>query len=250
MKMVSNFTRQMSFVPPEKFDGTCVSVIGVGAVGSNIAMLLAQMGYGRPGCGELHLYDFDIVEEHNLPNQAFLLEHVGMKKVDAMKDLIEKKMGFSVNAHDRKVTEDMADDPSIRRSHYVFMAVDSMAARKSILKSFLEFNITTRLMIESRMGATDGMVFAINPQDYNECQVWSDKWYTDEESVAGGCGTSASVGVTTTFLAAYNVSTMMHHFRATDIQHINPTIRNELHLELNPFNLISFDYKAGSTKTF
>jgi len=249
-KIVNNFTRQMSFVPPEKFDGITVSIIGVGAVGSNIALQLAQMGFGRPGCGHLHLYDYDIVEEHNLPNQAFLLEHIGMKKVDAMRDLIQKKMGFTVEAHDVKVTESMVDDPSIRRSHYVFLAVDSMKARKEIFTNFLQYNTVTRLMLESRMGATDGMVFCINPQGYTECEVWNDKWYSDKESVAGGCGTSASVGVTTTFLAAYNVSTMMHHFRAVQIEHASPSVRNELLIELNPFGLISMDYKNKTTKQF
>ena len=49
-----------------------VAIIGLGGLGSNVAMWLA-----RPGGGHLLLYDFDKVELSNLSRQYDLLQEVG-----------------------------------------------------------------------------------------------------------------------------------------------------------------------------
>jgi tRNA A37 threonylcarbamoyladenosine dehydratase len=43
-----------------------IHIIGVGAVGSHVAQNLARLGIKA-----LHLWDFDIVTSHNIPNQMF-----------------------------------------------------------------------------------------------------------------------------------------------------------------------------------
>ena len=237
--MAIDFTRQLSFVNPDEFKGVKVAIIGVGAVGSHVALQLAQMGFCKPNCGELHVYDMDIVEEHNLPNQAYMMKHVGMPKVDALASLIKDKMGFDIHTHNERVTED--SDATHIRADYTFLAVDSMETRKMIFEHMLKFNSFTKLMVEARMGSTEGMVFAVNPQSYDLSKVWLSKWYSDEESIAGGCGTPASVAVTAIYLATTCVSQMMHHFRSNrDGQ--EPVIWNELQIQLSPYGVIGFDY--------
>ena len=44
-----------------------IHIIGVGAIGSTLATMLARMGVQ-----EMHLYDIDSVEMKNICNQAFL----------------------------------------------------------------------------------------------------------------------------------------------------------------------------------
>lgn len=241
IEQVTNYSRQSGYVPPEKFHGEKITVVGAGAIGSHVALQLAQMGIGQSGSGELHIYDYDVVEEHNLPNQAYRLQDVGRPKVEALQGFIEDKMGFSIEAHNEKITKESGGS-SITSSRYVFLAVDSMEARKEILENFLEFNSCTKLMLESRMGLTEGMVFAINPQDYQEVDVWKSKWYSNEESEAGGCGGSEAVASTSIFIATFCVSTMMHHFKKTEMEFQPPVIKNETHIQLDPFGLIGFDY--------
>lgn len=60
-----------------------VAVAGLGGLGSNIAVMLARTGIGR-----LHLIDFDVVEPSNLNRQQYFIEHLGLHKTEAMKELL------------------------------------------------------------------------------------------------------------------------------------------------------------------
>lgn len=56
-----------------------VAIVGLGGLGSNVAMWLARLGVGH-----LLLYDFDKVELSNLNRQYFFLEDVGEYKATAL----------------------------------------------------------------------------------------------------------------------------------------------------------------------
>lgn len=56
-----------------------VAVLGLGGLGSSIAIMLA-----RTGIGTLHLIDFDIVEPSNLNRQQYKIKHLGMLKTEAL----------------------------------------------------------------------------------------------------------------------------------------------------------------------
>ena len=74
----------------------CVGVAGLGGLGSNIALSLA-----RTGVAKLVLADFDVVEPSNLNRQQYFVRHIGMKKTDALKELIAEVNPFvEVETHD------------------------------------------------------------------------------------------------------------------------------------------------------
>ena len=58
-----------------------VAIVGLGGLGSNIAVLLARMGINQ-----LHLVDFDRVELCNLHRQQYSLAQVGQLKTAALVD--------------------------------------------------------------------------------------------------------------------------------------------------------------------
>ena len=62
-----------------------VCILGLGGLGSNVAVLLA-----RAGIGSLKLVDFDIVEASNLNRQQYRISHIGMKKTEAIKTIIKE----------------------------------------------------------------------------------------------------------------------------------------------------------------
>ena len=62
-----------------------VCILGLGGLGSNVAILLA-----RAGIGYLKLVDFDIVEASNLNRQQYRISHIGMKKTEAIKTIIKE----------------------------------------------------------------------------------------------------------------------------------------------------------------
>lgn len=69
----------------EKLRATRVAVVGLGGLGSNIAILLARMGVGH-----LHLIDFDKVDVSNLHRQQYFLEQVGLYKPEALANTLRK----------------------------------------------------------------------------------------------------------------------------------------------------------------
>ena len=62
-----------------------VCILGLGGLGSNVAVLLA-----RAGIGYLKLVDFDVVEVSNLNRQQYRISHIGIKKTEAIKSIIKE----------------------------------------------------------------------------------------------------------------------------------------------------------------
>ena len=69
----------------EKLKKAKVCILGLGGLGSNVAVLLA-----RAGIGHLKLIDFDVVEASNLNRQQYRISHTGIKKTEAMKTIIKE----------------------------------------------------------------------------------------------------------------------------------------------------------------
>ena len=69
----------------KKLKKTRVCILGLGGLGSNVAVLLT-----RSGIGYLKLVDFDIVEASNLNRQQYRISHIGIKKTEAMKSIIKE----------------------------------------------------------------------------------------------------------------------------------------------------------------
>ena len=69
----------------KKLKKTRVCILGLGGLGSNVAVLLA-----RSGIGFLKLVDFDTVEASNLNRQQYRISHIGLKKTEAMKSIIKE----------------------------------------------------------------------------------------------------------------------------------------------------------------
>ena len=69
----------------KKLKETKVCILGLGGLGSNVAILLA-----RAGIGYLKLIDFDVVEASNLNRQQYRISHIGMKKTEAIKIIIKE----------------------------------------------------------------------------------------------------------------------------------------------------------------
>ena len=69
----------------KKLKETRVCILGLGGLGSNVAVLLA-----RAGIGSLKLVDFDTVEASNLNRQQYRISHIGLKKTEVMKTIIKE----------------------------------------------------------------------------------------------------------------------------------------------------------------
>ena len=81
-----------------------VAIVGLGGLGSNIAVMLA-----RSGVGHLLLIDFDRVEPSNLNRQHYLPRHIGMPKAEALAEqLKEINPDVQLTVKQQRVTADNA----------------------------------------------------------------------------------------------------------------------------------------------
>lgn len=173
-----NFMRHGGFVGPQDFtDSLCI--IGCGAVGSNIAMLAAKMGFHS-----FKLWDGDQVEAHNLANQAFDVEHIGQDKVAALAAVLKRfNPEIRVETHPyyfvSKDHKDLLDGPLV-------IATDTMSARYDIYKAF-KFNPNVQGVFEVRLAFDFGEVHVIDNMNLAECKKWLGSLKDDSEIPEGPC---------------------------------------------------------------
>jgi len=197
--------RHITVFPPYAFGARRVDVIGCGATGSRVALSLAKLGVEN-----IHIHDFDTIEDHNVANQAFGLGDVGALKTEALARLIHEATGVSVQTHAEKVTA------SSELGEIVFLLVDTMTdgdgSRKAIWDGALKFKLRTKLLVETRMGADNGRVYAFNPSKLGHIREWEQTLYTDQEAEVSACGASISVGPTAEVIAGLAVWQMVRWF--------------------------------------
>lgn len=186
---MEDFSRQLDLITREELNKNPIHIIGVGATGSWLTLMLAKLG-----AENITVYDFDKVEEHNLPNQFYKENDALNKKskVVALRDSIFEQTGTIINLYNKKV----GIDDSVSLEGFVFILTDSMASRKEIFEVFTKNNPQIKLVIETRMGLTHGRIYAIDPNNKEHIEKYLGTFYGDDEAEVSACGTSQSVAVT------------------------------------------------------
>lgn len=123
---MNRFERQSELVPQDRLQETSATVIGVGAVGRQVALGLAAMGIRH-----LHLIDFDGVEPTNVTTQGYFSQtDLGQPKVLATRQAIQ--------LIDPEIVVTTIQD-RFRAKHdtgeAIFCCVDSIKARAAIWRS-------------------------------------------------------------------------------------------------------------------
>ena len=77
--------RQRDIIPPNRLAACQFSVIGVGAIGRQVALQLGAMG-----ASWIQLFDHDTVEVVNLAPQGYFPADLGMAKVEAIAGLLQR----------------------------------------------------------------------------------------------------------------------------------------------------------------
>ena len=214
-----NTSRHYSIFDPVTWGKRRIDVIGVGATGSRVAISLAKLGVQN-----LHVWDDDVVEEHNIANQAYRLDvDLGVKKVTAISHAIEQATGSRVMIHRQRWERGMPLGP------VVFCMVDSMTARQAVFDD-VRHRPGVKLVLDSRMGADTGHLFTYSPHDSDSLEHYEQTLYSDDDAITevSACGTSISVGPTADIIAGLLVWRFIHFAREI----IDPTAERLAHVEM------------------
>ena len=136
--MSDRFVRQQDLVPAERLQALTATVIGVGAIGRQVALQLAALGMPR-----LQLIDFDVVEATNVTTQGYYFGDLGVPKVSATAQVI----------HHIDPTITVATIPDRFRPRHeigtaIFCCVDSIATRAALWRSVRQ---TSEFWCDGRM---------------------------------------------------------------------------------------------------
>ncbi len=189
-----DITRHIDVFSRDAFGGLRIDVVGAGATGSRVVLSLAKLGLDN-----IHVWDFDKVEAHNIANQAYDQSHIGQFKVDAVAELVKRATGLNIHKHNERV------NGSQILGDIVFLLTDTMSSRKEIWQKGIRFKLRTKLMIETRMGSDNGRCYSINPTKKLQVDAWEATLCDDAKVEVSACGTSISVGPTAEFLSGLAV---------------------------------------------
>ena len=207
------FERQGSLVPRKEILGVGCTVVGVGAVGRQVALQLSAIG-----APYICLIDHDSVEVANLSTQGFNYEDLGLSKVTAVSRSIAAMHGpetqprvgtvfskFSAEDIPNKGSQISAEGQPLRNA--VFCCVDGIATRESlwaIARPRMDFWADSRLWGETLR------ILTATGDDRESRDAYASKFFSPEESalaVSGRCTTPNTI-YTSTIAAAL----LVHQF--------------------------------------
>ncbi len=119
------YARQQDLVPQDRLSEVRATVVGVGAVGRQVALQLASIGVRQ-----LQIVDFDVVDLTNITSQGYWTGDVGQAKVVATKAAIA---GLDPTTVVQTVCDRFRSPLEIGKA--VFTCVDSITARSAIWRS-------------------------------------------------------------------------------------------------------------------
>lgn len=186
--MVISHLRQQDILHPSEVQDE-VNVIGAGGIGSYSAFVLAKMGFSA-----ITVWDFDTVENHNIPNQIFGPEHLGKNKAEALQTEISRLSGIEINAKQEKYVGQPL-------SGIVVSAVDSMAQRQVIWDT-VKYNIGVKLFVDGRMGGEEMAIYAIRPYLPSDIKFYEQFMHSDEVAHQEAC-TAQSIVYNTFTIAGF-----------------------------------------------
>ncbi len=175
--MISNRQFRMSdIIPAERLSGLNIAVIGVGAIGRNVSLQLAQIGAGR-----FTLIDPDTIEELNVGPQGHWPADIGKPKIEAVaRDILL----INPDAEGIKTIQDIYKPGMLADEKIIFACVDSMEARRGIFENEAEH---FSFFCDGRMAAEICRIMTADSGNQESMDCYANSLHTDDEALDEAC---------------------------------------------------------------
>lgn len=190
--------RQRGLVPPERLARCDAVVIGVGAIGRQVALQLAALGVSR-----LTLFDDDTVQTENLAPQGYWPGDLQLPKVNATAELCRRiHPPIQITAIPERFKRSITRDLPSQGDLIVFCCVDSIVTRRMIWETVRS---SARFFVDGRMSAEVLRVVAMNGPAFNDC--YATTLFAAEEAYVGACTAQSTI-----YTASIAAGLMVHQF--------------------------------------
>jgi molybdopterin/thiamine biosynthesis adenylyltransferase len=189
---LSRFSKQADLVPHDRLASVHATVIGVGAVGRQVALQLAAIGLPR-----IQLIDFDQVGQSNVTTQGYFADQIGMPKVDAVTNTI---MGLDDTIRVSTIEDRYRAKHNI--GQVVFCCVDWISARAAVWRSASN---RCRFWCDGRMLAE--VIRVLTVADSTDHDHYAATLFPQSEAQAGRCTSHSTI-----YTANITAGLMLHQF--------------------------------------
>ena len=172
------YIRQKDIVPPDRLAACKATVVGVGAIGRQVALQLTAMGIPW-----LQLVDFDTVDASNLASQGYLENDLGKPKVEATTLLCKQiNTGFEIHWVKQPFRR------SMETGNVVFCAVDRIHTRRLIWETVKD---KTNFFSDGRMTAE--VLRILTACDFTSRKHYPTTLFHSDEAFEGPCTAKTTI---------------------------------------------------------
>jgi molybdopterin/thiamine biosynthesis adenylyltransferase len=213
-----NLNKHLEFFNPLEIEED-IHIIGVGAIGSNLALMLTRLG-----CNNIHLYDFDKVEPINIANQNYFNDQIGKDKTLAtLQNMLQINPEIEFQLHNK------GWEPGMVMSGYIFLCLDNIDIRRQVVEA-CKNNKYVKAILDFRMGLADAQHYMADLSNANATKRLLETMdFTHEEAKqalpVSACGTSLSVLPTIWTVVSAGVANFINFCKKGDYKHtilVNP----------------------------
>ena len=172
------YSRQADIVPRERIMDCKATVIGVGAIGRQVAIQLTAIGVPH-----LQLIDFDNVEISNLASQGYLQKDLQRPKVDVTAEFVRE---INYDLHVEVLLDRFKRSTPV--GNYVFCCVDKIETRKHIWDTIKD---KVNFFVDGRMSAE--VLRVITACDEKSRDYYPQTLFTAEQAQAGPCTAKTTI---------------------------------------------------------
>ena len=177
-QLQERYSRQKDIVPAERIAACKATVVGVGAIGRQVASQLAAIGIPW-----MQLIDFDVVEESNLASQGYFEDDLKRFKVHATADICHQtNPKLELYTLNERFKREMAI------GNILFCCVDKIDIRKLIWQAV---NKKVDFFCDGRMSAE--VLRVLTACDFKSRKYYPSTLFGSGEAFVGSCTAKTTI---------------------------------------------------------
>ena len=163
--MTVDYLRQLDIFNPIKQKYRIV-VLGAGSLGSFITLNIAKLGFNN-----IEVWDYDRVDDINIPNQFYRLKDIGKFKVDALKEIVKEFTDVDIKIKNEELTQ--KTKLYLDLNNIYILTFDTLKARRLVFEILKDVSCK---VIDVRAGGEEFNIQVINTMRYDNIKKWDDSF--------------------------------------------------------------------------